>query len=86
MPLIDMLVGMGVLGALILGILSIRALRRKARPEILGRENASGVMAESQRRCRFCRKPTDPRVDIFMQKAWYHRTCFLNQADEGKAK
>jgi hypothetical protein len=86
MLLVDGLVVMGAAGAVLLGVLGIRALRRRARPEIAGSENAQEVMEQSRRRCHFCRKHTDTRVDVFVNGRWYHRACFLNQATEEKTK
>jgi hypothetical protein len=82
MPLIDGLVTLGAVGIVFLGVLAIRAIRRKTQPEIVGSENAAEVLAQGRRRCRFCRKPTDVHVDVFMEGSWYHRPCFLNQVDE----
>lgn len=86
MPLIDGLVVIGATGAVILGVLVLRAFRRRARPEIVGAENAHEALAQGRRRCQFCRKPVVVRVDVFMNGAWYHRACFLNQAEEERTK
>lgn len=86
MLLIDGLVVMGAAGAVLLGILGIRVLRRRARPEIIGSENAHEVLEQGRRRCYFCRKHTDAHVDVFANGVWYHRACFLNQTDEEKTK
>ena len=86
MPLIDGLVVIGAAGIILLGIFGIRAVRRRIRPEIVGAENAQAVMARGLRRCHFCGKHTDGRVDVFANEVWYHYACFLNQADEDKTK
>lgn len=86
MPLIDGLVTLGAAGIVLLGVLAIRAIRRRGQPEIGGSENAAEALAQSRRRCRFCRKPTDVHVDVFMEGSWYHLSCFTNQVDEERAK
>lgn len=86
MPLIDGLVTLGTVGIVLLGVLVIRAIRRKGQPEIVGSENAAEALAQGRRRCRFCRKPTDVHVDVFMEGFWYHPSCFMNKADEERAK
>ena len=86
MLLVDGLVVMGAMGAVLLGVLGIRALRRRTRPEITGSENAQDVIEQGRRRCHFCRKHTDARVDVFVNGVWHHRACFLNQAAEEKTK
>lgn len=82
MLLVDALVAMGVLGVVVLGVFGIRTLRRKAKPEIVGSENAEEATAQSRRRCHFCRKDTDIKIDVFANGNWYHRTCFLNDSDK----
>jgi len=84
MLLVDGLVVMGAAGVVLLGILGIRTLRRRVRPEITGSENAQDVMEQGRRRCHFCRKHTDVRVDVFVSGVWYHRACFLNQEEKTK--
>ena len=86
MLLVDGLVVMGAVGVVLLGALGIRALRRRARPEIAGSENAQEVMEQGLRRCHFCRKHTDAHIDVFVNGVWYHRACFLNQAAEENTK
>jgi len=86
MPLIDGFVVLGALGVIFLGALGLRAVRRKNQPEIGGSENAAEVIAQGLRRCHFCRVHTNVRVDVFMNGAWYHRKCFINQVDEERAK
>lgn len=86
MLLIDTLVVIAVLGVVIFGALSIRAVRRKAKPEIVGAENAEEVIASGLRRCQFCRKDTDPKIDIYSMGRWYHRTCFLNRDNKANEK
>lgn len=86
MLLIDGLVVLGAVGLVFLGIFGIRLLRRRRLPEIGGSENAHEVMAQGRRRCHFCRKHTDAHVDVFVNKTWYHRGCFQNQADEERTK
>lgn len=61
MPLIDGFVVIGAAGVILLGILGIRALRRRVQPEIAGSENAHEVMEQKRRRCYFCRKHTEAR-------------------------
>jgi hypothetical protein len=86
MPLIDGLVTLGAAGIVLLGVLVIRAIRRKGQPEIVGSENAVETLAQGRRRCRFCRKPTDVHVDVFMEGSWYHPSCFMNQVDEEQSE
>lgn len=71
-----------VVGAVALGLgtlLGLRAYWRKTKPEVRGEENARAEAAERARCCHFCKKPTDPAVDLFINPYWYHRGCNRNE-------
>jgi predicted amidophosphoribosyltransferase len=81
MALIDGLVVFGAIGLVILSVLGVRTVKRKAKPEIKGAENAEEVKAASRRRCHFCKKDTAIDDDIYTEGHWYHRKCYLNDSE-----
>lgn len=85
MLLLDVFVTVGVIGIVILGGVAVRNMRRKANPKIQGAENADKETAIGMRRCGFCRKVTNPTIDIYMRAndKWYHRSCY-NQNEKNK--
>lgn len=76
---IDVAVVIGAAALGLGGLLGLRALWRRIKPEVRGRENARAEAAAWVRRCHFCKKPTDPAVDLFIETHWYHRTCNRNE-------
>ena len=84
MLLIDGLVVFGAVGLVVLSVIAVRAVRRKATPEIQGAENAEEVKANSRRRCHFCKKNTTINDDLYTDGHWYHTKCYLNEADTTK--
>lgn len=76
---IDVAVVVGAVALGLGGLLGLRALWRKTKPEVQGKENARAEASEWARRCHFCKKPTDPAVDLFIDPYWYHRACNRNE-------
>jgi hypothetical protein len=76
---IDLAVALGAVALMLAGALGFRSYRRSKRPEIRGAENARDEEAMHSRRCHFCKKATDPAVDLFIQPFWYHRGCNRNE-------
>ena len=79
---IDLAVMAGVIALGLGGMLGLRAIWRKAKPEVQGRENAREEAAAWERRCHFCKKPTDPAADLFIEPYWYHRACNRNERNK----
>jgi hypothetical protein len=79
---IDLAMALGAVAMALAGALGFRAYWRAKRPEIRGAENARDEGAVHSRRCHFCKKATDPAVDLFIQPFWYHRACNRNEGDK----
>lgn len=79
MAILDGVVVVVVIGLVLLGAAAIRQVKRKATPEISGTENANHVKRVGLRRCEFCRKDTNPDIDLYVDKRWYHIDCYTNK-------
>ncbi len=82
---IDVSIAACILAAFIGGFVGIMKLRKAARPEITGSENAEEVKAIHLRKCCTCRKDTNHGVDVFVDGNWYHRQCFMKEIEEKKS-
>lgn len=82
MLLLDVIAMIGVAGVIGLGVAAIRKLRRNAKPEIQGAENAVELEAASLRRCHFCKKDTNFISDVYTNNKWYHRKCYMNEIEK----
>ncbi len=81
----DVSIAVCVLAAILGGFVGIMKLRREAKPEIAGSENAEKVKAIHLRKCHTCHKDTDYGVDVYVDGNWYHRQCFMKEIEEKKS-
>lgn len=84
MPIVDGLAVVAALGVALLGFVALRVFQRKVTPEITGAENAEKNRKAGIRKCNFCRKMTNPDVDIYTNNLWYHTGCYNNQDKDRK--
>ncbi len=85
---VDVAVGIAILGLLTLGAGYLTALRRKQKakdPQAQGeaaREkgalNAQRMEVKDAMRCTMCGRDTNPDVDLYTNKVWWHRACYRN--------
>jgi hypothetical protein len=86
MLVLDGAIILGSVGIVLLAALAIRALRRKAKPEIQGAENAEETKAQINRRCHSCKKYTTSDSDLFVDGHWYHKLCYVTEIDKTEKK
>lgn len=82
MAIIDGLAVIAALGFILLGIAVAKRARERAKPEITGAANAEQAKRDGKRRCGFCRKSTNPDVDVYVDNTWYHLSCYTNTQDK----
>ena len=86
MLVVDVAVGIAILGLLTLGagyLVSLRKQQKAKDPHAQGeaaREkgtlNVQHMEVKDAMRCTMCGKDTDPDVDLYTNKAWWHRACY----------
>ena len=86
MLVVDVAVGVAILGLLTLGAGYLASLRKKQKakdPKTQGevaREkgelNVQRMEVQDALRCTMCGKDTDPEVDLYTNKVWWHRACY----------
>ena len=86
MLVVDVAVGIAILGLLTLGAGYLSALRKKqkakdphAQGEVArakGEMNVQRMEVNDALRCTMCGKDTNPDVDLYTNKVWWHRSCY----------
>jgi hypothetical protein len=83
---VDVAVGIAILGLLTLGAGYLAALRKKQKAKdphaqgAVAREkgalNVQRMEVADAMRCTMCGKATNPEVDLYTNKVWWHRACY----------
>lgn len=86
MLVVDVAVGIAILGLLTLGAGFLAALRKKQKDKdprtqgeaarAKGELNAQRMEVNDAMRCTMCGKDTNPDVDLYTNNVWWHRACY----------
>ena len=86
MLVVDVAVGIAILGLLTLGAGYLVALRKKQKAKdpqaqgeaarVKGELNVKRLEVADAMRCTMCGKDTNPDVDLYTNKVWWHRACY----------
>ena len=86
MLVVDVAVGIAILGLLTLGAGYLAALRKKHRnndpnaqvedAREKGACNVQRMEAKDSMRCTMCNRDTNPDVDLYINNVWWHRACY----------